>query len=119
MKKQIILIITFFCFFTFGNAEVVKKIDITGNKRVSSETIKIYGEIEINKNYSEKDINLILQNLYETEFFEDVKINLENNILKISLKEYPIVNQLIIIGEASKKYKDEIKKVIRLKEKNL
>ena len=106
-------------FFTFSilKAETVNKIIIDGNKRVSIETIKLYGEIEINKDYKEKDLNLILKNLYETNFFEDVKISLKNNTLNINLKEYPIINQLIITGEKSKKYKDLIKKGINTKEK--
>ena len=40
-------------------------------------------------------------NLYETEFFEDVKVSFNNNLLTIDLKEYPIINQLIILGEKS------------------
>ena len=45
-------------------AEIVKKIEISGNKRVSSETIKAYGDIDINKDYLEEDLNKILTNLY-------------------------------------------------------
>ena len=44
-------------------------------------------------------------------------MELNNNILKINLKEYPIVNQLIIIGEKSTRYKEQIKKIIKLREK--
>ena len=39
-------------------------------KEYQDETIKIYGEIEINKDYSEKDINLILQNLMKQNFLK-------------------------------------------------
>ena len=92
-------------------AEIIKKIEVTGNNRFSEETIKVYGDIKINKDYSERELNQILNNLYETEFFEDIKINLENNILKISLKEYPVVNQLILTGEPSKRFRNEIIKV--------
>ena len=83
------------------SAEIVKKIEVNGNKRISEETIKIYGKIEINENYTEKDINDVLQNLNSTNFFEDIDINLSNNTLIINVKEYPIVNQLILIGEKS------------------
>ena len=55
-----------------------------------------------NKDISENDLNKILNNLYSTNFFEDVKINLNNNILTIN--EYPIVNQLVIVGEKKKSY---------------
>ena len=97
-----------------SKAEIINKIEITGNNKVSDETIKIYGEIEINKDYNEADLNKILNNLYSTNFFEDISINLSNNTLKISLKEYPIVNQLILNGEPSKRISDEIKRLISL-----
>ena len=55
--------------------------------------------------------------MYETDFFEDIKINLSNNVLTLNLKEYPIINQLIITGEDSNRYKEQIRKIIRLKQK--
>ena len=117
MKKIFVYISLIFFIFFNANSEIVKEIIINGNKRVSSETIKLYGDIKTNQDYSDKDLNRILNNLYETEFFDDVKVSLSNNILTINLKEYPIVNQLIIIGEKSKKYKEQIKKLIKTKEK--
>ncbi len=99
------------------NAEVINKIIIDGNKRVSDETIKVYGEIKIDQNVSEAEINNILNNLYSTNFFEDVKIQINNNIISIKVIEYPVVNQLIIIGEKRKSFQDQIKKLIQLKEK--
>ena len=105
-------------FFTFLKAEIVNNLKINGNSRISDETIKIYGEIELGKDLSESDLDDILKNLFGTNFFEDVKINLEKNILYIDLVEYPVINQLIIVGEKSNKYKEQIKKIIQLKEKN-
>ena len=118
-KKYSILFIFLFSLFCISkaNTEIVKEIIIEGNKRVSEETIKVYGEIEINKDFTETDINKTLNNLYETDFFENVSIELKNNKLTISLKEYPIVNQLVIVGEAKKGYVEEIKKLIKTKEK--
>ena len=75
-------------------ADIVNKIIVEGNSRVSEETIKIYGEIELNTEFNEKKIDEILNNLYSTEFFEDVKIKLNNNILEIQVKEYPVINQI-------------------------
>ena len=67
--------------------------------------MKFTGNLKIIKDYSnEKDLNKILENLYSTNFFEDVKIKLTNNILKLPCKEYPVINQLVIIGEKSNKY---------------
>lgn len=116
--RKIKLLFLFLLFsFNYINAEIINDIDISGNDRISPETIKIYGDIKTGKNYSESDLNNILNKLYQTEFFEDIKIEVENNILKVLVKEYPLVEQLVIIGEKSNKYKEQIKKIIKLKEK--
>ena len=117
MKKILILASILLFNFSILKAEIIKNIIINGNERVSDETIKIYGEVQLNQEFKESDLNLILKNLYETEFFEDVKVSFNNNILTIDLKEYPIINQLIIVGEKSKKYKERIIEVINSKEK--
>ena len=98
-------------------AEIVNKIEINGNSRVSDETIKIYGDIQLNINYEQKGLNQILRNLYETNFFEDVNLKISNNTLIINLKEYPTINQLIILGEKNNRIKKEIEKIISLKAK--
>jgi outer membrane protein insertion porin family len=119
MNKIIIYSFLFFnLLFSILHAEIVNKVIIVGNERVSDETIKIYGKIDLNVDYSNKDLDQILKNLYSTDFFEDINVKLENNTLKISLKEYPIINQLIIIGEKSNKYKDAIKDLMSIKEKS-
>ena len=52
-----IKLITFVLFFAFINnvfAEVVNKIEIKGNKRISTETIKVYGKIKpLNSDFSD------------------------------------------------------------------
>jgi len=113
------LYVALFCFFSFFslNAETINKININGNKRISTETIKIYGEIELNKNYSESDTNQILKNLYKTDFFEEVEIEIIGDQMSITVIEYPFINQLLIVGEKSNNYKEQIKKIIKLKEK--
>ncbi len=118
MRNLIIALLVSIFIPSFLTAEIVKQIQISGNKRVSEETIKIYGEIQLNKDYSASNLNQILNNLYSTNFFEDVKITLENGILKVDLKEHPVINRLIILGEKSNKYSEQIKKIIRSKAKD-
>ncbi len=118
MRKLFIIFLLFILQKTLLNAEIIKKVQITGNKRVSDQTVLIYGDININQNYSEKDINLILEKLYKTNFFENVDLKLSNGILKVNLVEYPTIKNLIILGESRNKYQDQIKKIIQLKEKD-
>ena len=117
MVRILFIFVMIFSTIKSVSAEIVNQIVINGNKRVSNETILVYGEIKKNANYSEIDLNRILKNLYSTEFFEDVEVNLKNNVLTINLKEYPIINQLVIVGEKSNSFKKQIKETLRLKEK--
>ena len=115
MTRKIIILSLFLLYFTALKAEVLENITIEGNKRISDETIKIYGELELNKNFTEGDINKVLNNLNSTNFFENIEINFTNKTLKIIVEEYPFVNQLIVIGEPKKSYIEEIKKLIQIK----
>ena len=120
-KKKLLLIYFLSFLFLFNlesNAKIVEKVIINGNTRVSDQTILIYGKIDIKKNLNEETINDILINLNSTNFFEDIKVEIKNNILEINLKEYPVINQIIIKGEPSNKISDEIKKNLKLKENN-
>ena len=118
MIKIIKIILFLFVFTSHLKAEIVNNIVIEGNERVNEETIKIYGDIKVNKNYNDKDLNQILLNLYETNFFEEVKVDLSNGTLTVKISEYPILNQIVLLGENSVRISREIKKIIFLKEKS-
>ncbi len=118
--KKILYIIFFYIlsFYPTLNAEVLKKFEVEGNSRISTETLKVYGEIELNKNYSTDDINEIIKKLYDTKFFSKISTSFENNTLSITVEENPIINTIIIDGEKAKKYKEVILQIISLKEKS-
>lgn len=119
MVKKLLIIIFSTIFFSALHADQeLKEIIISGNERVSDETVKVYGEIKLNKKINEAEVDNILKKLYETNFFEDIKIKLEKNTLKLVLKEYPVINQLIVIGETNSNLREQILKIINLKEKN-
>ena len=105
-----------FIFFNLS-AEILKKVDIKGNDRISSETIKVYGDITKGKDYSNFDVNEILKKLYNTNFFEDIKISLSNNVLDITVKEYAIINFIDLQGEKNKTTKKKILEKLTLQAK--
>ena len=90
------IIIFFILFFTLYNAhsysEVINKVDVQGNERVSLETIMIFGDISIGKNYETSDVSLLIKKLYETNFFSNISVELTNNELTIVVKENQIVD---------------------------
>ncbi len=118
MKFFLQILIIFITLTSFSKAEIIKGIKITGNERISDETIKVYGSIEDGKlDYSKQDLDKILKNIYETNFFKNVSVQIKNQLLIIDLEEYPVINQLVLIGEKANRIKDQIKKIIKSKEK--
>ena len=94
-----IIYLSFFILVFYTNtlrAEILKEIIITGNDRISDETLIVYGEIEKNKNYTQDEINTIIKNLYDTKFFSKISINFSNGILKIIVEENPIINSITL-----------------------
>ena len=118
MKKALLQSLFFFIFvITISYAEIVKEVKVVGNVRVSSETIVMFGDIKVNEDYNAQKINELSRQLYDTDFFSYLEINLTNGILEISVKENPIIQSLVFNGIKAKKHKEAIKEVIQLKEK--
>ena len=117
LRKINIFIILFSIFFNVNSySEIVKKVDVQGNDRISPETIIIFGDIEIGKNYEESDISLLIKKLYETSFFSNISVELANNKLIIAVEENPIVDSIIFKGEKAEKFKKKILELIHIRE---
>ena len=99
-------------------SEVVNKFEVKGNERISLETIMIFGDIAIGKNYEEKDISLLIKKLYETNFFSNISVDFADNKLTITVKENPIVQSLIFKGEKAQKFKDQLGEMLNVREKS-
>ena len=94
------------------------EIVITGNKRISNETIKVFSSIQENENLDENSLNLILKNLYETGFFSDVSVNIVNDKLIIKVVENKIIQSVIIEGVKSRTIEDSIINILNLKDRS-
>ena len=118
-KKIIAFHILFFIFYNvYSYSEVVNKVDVQGNDRISSETIMIFGDIVIGNNYEESDVSLLIKKLYETRFFSNISVELANNKLTIVVEENPIVYSIIFKGEKAKKHVEKIKEFLLVREKS-
>ena len=116
MFKKILQINIFFLFFAnLLFAEIVKEIVVEGNKRLSKESIIVFGNIVINNDYNQNQLNLLLKNLYLTNFFKDIKLSVNNNVLTINVLENPIIEDLEINGIKNKKLKETLEDIIQLK----
>ena len=67
------------------------------------------------KDYEASDVNLLIKKLYDSNFFSNISVKLENNLLSIVVEENPIINSIIFDGEKAKKYKKVIRELLTLR----
>ena len=118
-RKYYNIILAFFIFiFILTNtsfAEVIKSIEINGNKRIPNQTIIMFADISEGQNLNPTDLNNILKNIYESNFFSNVSVNLIENILQINVNEFPIIENISYKGIKADKIKNVIFKDLKLK----
>ena len=103
---------------TSAKSEIVNKITVNGNDRISLETIILFSDVQIKQNITSNDLNGILKNLYETNFFEDVSVKIANNELVINVVEAPIIEIVEYNGIKANKIKDALNNIIKLKSRS-
>ena len=123
MPKKVInllslIFIFFFIFLNSSHSQIVKKIEVIGNERIPLQTIVMFSDINLNDDLSDSDINNIIKNLYETNFFKNIKIIFKEKILKIKVKENPIIFDIVIKGIKAQKLKDLVSNSLTIREKS-
>ena len=113
--KLIKLNILFLLIFKITFAQIINDIIVEGNKRISAETVKIFSEIQLGNNYDEDKLNNTLKKLYQTDFFDQVKLIVNNSTLTIIIVENPIIEDVEINGLKSTELTDKLKDLIQLK----
>ena len=117
--RKILLTLLLLNFILFSaKSEIINDIKLENNKRVSKESVLAFGNIKLGKDYSENEINQILGDLYNTNFFSDIKLKVENNVLIIDVKEKKIIQTIVLEGVASKENTEKILKGLKLKDKS-
>lgn len=114
MNKLIFTIL--FCGLLYG--EVLEKIEIKGNKRIESETIKSYLALNIGDDFNEIGVDQSLKKLFSSGYFADVKAQKVGTLLKITVEENPTINKVAYEGNSALK-DDQIAKDIPLKSRKI
>jgi outer membrane protein insertion porin family len=90
-------------------SDTLNKIEIIGNDRITDETIKLFISVDIKDEINESKLNNIIKDLYDTDFFKDISVKFNNQILSINVLENPIIENISYIGIKS----DTILKIIK------
>ena len=70
---------------------------VQGNLRLDSSMILRDADIDPNKT-DQKNLSISVKNLYKTGYYENVNIYKKDNVIFISVKENPLINQVSIEG---------------------
>ena len=107
-----------FCYFiliTISFAEIVKSIEVTGNDRISKDTILMFSEVSKGVNLNPNELNDVLKKIYQSKFFSFVSVDLSNNTLLINVVELPIIQNISYEGIKANKIKEALFNNLKLK----
>ena len=99
-------------------AEEFNNILINGNERVSEETIIVFSDLSNKSFLDENSINDVLKKLYDSGFFKNVTIIIENKNLIIDAEENPIIQTVFIEGIKKKQLEESLYNVLTLKNRS-
>ena len=63
---------------TISSAEVIKSFKIEGNERISNDTIIMFTNVSVGTDINSNDLNIILKNIYDSNFFNYIKFYSDN-----------------------------------------
>ena len=114
-KNKIILsffiVLTYFFFSNSYSADKLEKFIITGNDRVSDETIIMFSNLEIGQSINDNILNSLIKELYNTNYFKNIYVSNDSGTIKIKVEENPIIQKVVINGVEDNKIYDNIKEV--------
>ncbi len=117
MNKLFIKIVVFFFFsLSLAKAETLQKFDISGNKRISDQTIIIFSELKINEKITKSKLDKVIKKLYQTNFFRNINLSFDNQTLFLKVEENPIIENLQITGIKKQSLVEFIKGRLQLAE---
>ena len=76
MFKFLSIILFLFLFSAKGNSEIIKDIKVLNNERITKETILVFSNVKLGKDYTNNDLNLIIKDLYQTNFFSNISLEI-------------------------------------------
>ena len=84
-------------------------------RKNTDETILMFADINENDDINDDKINDILKDLYDSNFFNNISVSYNKNILTINLEELPIIDNIFIDGIKAKKYEEALRLSLILK----
>lgn len=114
--KSGILIASLLAMMVPAHGATVSRIDVTGNKRMDAESVRILANVKVGDNVGTQRANEIAKKLQASGYFSKIDVRMSGNVLKINIAEAPIINMVTVEGN-DEISTDDLKKEIKTKER--
>lgn len=101
MKKIIAVLCVGTCLASPVMAEVLKRVDITGTRRIENATVMSYLRLQVGDDVSAADLDTATKTLFATGLFSDVNMKMADGVVSIRVEENPIVHTVYFEGNDS------------------
>jgi outer membrane protein insertion porin family len=118
VNNILFLILYNFLFLSVSFSEILKTINISGNTRISNESIFTFLPVKIDEEINNEKINNITKELYQTNFFKDIEVQFIDGELLINVSENPIIQSITFNGVKSNTLKNSITENLRLTDRS-
>ena len=100
LKTLITILLILFINLSFSYADPlkIKKIIVSGEKRLSKSFILNFLPTYPNTKFNDEVLNQFTKDLYNTGLFSDVSLEIKKDILQINVSEFPIINEVSFSG---------------------
>ena len=102
----------------YAAADILNKIEITGNNRITDETIKLFISVDVKDEIDDVKINNVLKDLYETGYFKNISVNFDKQVLLVNVQENPIIENIFYEGIKSNRVLEIIKQGSLIKQRS-
>ena len=117
-KNYLQIFLIYFTFTSISFGKTLNKIEIVGNDRIADETILMFSSISEGQKIEDIDLNKIIKNLYDTNYFKSISTIINDNVLIINVEENKIIGNIFYDGIKAQKIIDVIKDNIKLKRRS-
>ena len=111
LKKNIFTLLFYFLITNISYSEVIKSIEIKGNERIADETVIMFSSLKIGDDVNQDILNNSLKELYYTDYFKNVELSFDQNVILIEVEENPIIQSITIEGIKGNSINEKIKEI--------
>ncbi|MCL1902756.1 MAG: outer membrane protein assembly factor BamA, partial [Alphaproteobacteria bacterium] len=113
MKKYLLFTICCLMFVANAFAATITKIDVTGNRRMDAESVRLLADVKIGDDVNSEQRNQIAKKLASSGLFSKATVTMDGGTLRIVVAEAPVIDTVTIEGNDAVST-DDLKKEIRL-----